>query len=100
MLRGDPKELALTHGLGLFIFFSISGYLISMSWDMDPSLKRYFIKRALRIFPALIVVVLLSVFVLGPLLTTWSLKDYFNSPSLSMYLKNIFLYQFLSSRCL
>ena len=88
----DSLHTPLTHELGLFIFFSISGYLISLSWDLDPSLKRYFIKRALRIFPALFVVVVLSIFLLGPLFTTLSLKEYFSSPFTSKYFQNIFLH--------
>jgi len=92
VLAGNTVHMSLDHQLGLFIFFSISGYLISMSWDLDPSLKRYFIKRALRIFPALIVVVLLSVAVLGPIMTTLETKEYFAHPALVIYLKNIFLH--------
>ncbi len=94
VLSGKQASLhtSLTHELGLFIFFSISGYLISMSWDLDPSLKRYFIKRALRIFPALFVVVVLSIFVLGPVFTTSPLKEYFASPFLSRYFENTFLH--------
>ncbi len=92
VLSGRKIDIALSHGLGLFIFFSISGYLISMSWNLDPSIKRYFIKRALRIFPALAVVVVLSVFVLGPMMTTLSLKEYFDSPALWRYMENIFLH--------
>lgn len=88
----NAVHTALNHKIGLFIFFSISGYLISMSWDLDPSLKRYFTKRALRIFPALIVVVFLSTYILGPIMTTKSLKEYFDSPFLWNYIKNIFLY--------
>jgi len=92
VFMGNPIHIALNHEVGLFIFFSISGYLISMSWELDPSLKRYFIKRTLRIFPALIVVIVLSIVVLGPIMTTLSLKDYFSSPILLLYLKNIFLH--------
>ncbi len=94
VLSGQQALLhtALTHELGLFIFFSISGYLISMSLDLDPSFKRYFIKRALRIFPVLFVVVVLSIFVLGPIFTTLSLKEYFSSSVLSRYFENTFLH--------
>ena len=92
VLSGREINIGLSHELGLFIFFSISGYLISMSWDLDPSLKRYFIKRALRIFPALFVVVIWSVFILGPLMTTLPVKEYLNSPFIMLYLRDVFLY--------
>lgn len=93
VLKGaGAVNTALNHELGVFIFFAISGYLISMSWDKDPSLKRFFIRRSLRIFPALIVVTLICVFILGPIMTTWTLKEYFTSWYIILYLKNIFLY--------
>lgn len=52
--------------LGLFpgvpIFFFISGYLISKSWESSKSSYQYFIKRALRIFPALFLSIMLALF--------------------------------------
>src|SRR3954471_24573302 len=69
------------HGLGLnaiavMVFFSISGFLLAQSWSIEPHLGRFLAKRALRIYPALIVVLLLSAFVLGPAVTTLPLADY------------------------
>lgn len=78
--------------LGVFIFFTISGYLISQSWQRDPHAIRFLQRRALRIFPGLAVCVLLLVFVLGPALTTWSIRDYFQSAYTWGYLRNIALY--------
>lgn len=78
--------------LGVWIFFSISGYLIMQSWTHDPHLLRFLAKRALRIFPALTVCILLSIFVLGPSLTTLDLATYFKSPITWGYLDNIWLY--------
>jgi len=92
IFMGHPISIILNHEMGLFIFFSISGYLISLSWSKDPSIIRYIKRRSLRIFPALIVVVLLSIFILGPIMTTWPLDKYFSSPHLYSYFKNIFLY--------
>ncbi|MFC0153574.1 acyltransferase family protein [Xanthomonas dyei] len=74
------------------IFFVISGYLICKSWTLDPSPWRYLAKRAVRIFPALIIIVFISAFVVGPILTTLPLADYFSSPHPYFYLRNIFLY--------
>ncbi|MBD3795917.1 MAG: acyltransferase [Epsilonproteobacteria bacterium] len=92
LVGNGAVSTVLNHELGVFIFFAISGYLISMSWDKDPSIKRFFIRRALRIFPALIIVTLVCVFILGPIMTTWELKEYFTSQYIVLYLKNIFLY--------
>lgn len=78
-------------GLGIDIFFIISGYLIVKSWDLNPSVIDFLLKRSLRIFPALTVVVLMSMFVLGPIFTTLSIRDYFAHPQFWIYLKNIIL---------
>lgn len=75
--------------MGVVIFFSISGYLITASWSRSPSVVTYGAARALRIFPALIVVILLSVFVLGPIVTTRSVGEYFDDPRTLHYLVNI-----------
>jgi peptidoglycan/LPS O-acetylase OafA/YrhL len=77
--------------VGLRIFFSISGFLIAVSWSSDPNLLRYLSKRCLRIFPALIVAVLLTVFFLGPIVTSLTVGDYFSSPVTWSYLSNILL---------
>jgi peptidoglycan/LPS O-acetylase OafA/YrhL len=76
---------------GVMIFFSISGYLVSESWIRDPSVMRYMARRSLRIFPALVAVILLSTFLLGPVFTTLSHHDYFTNRQTYTYLENIFL---------
>lgn len=78
--------------LGVFVFFAISGYLVTESWDRDPSLWRFFARRGLRIFPGLAVCIVLSILVLGPLLTTLPIRDYFANGHTSGYLRNIGLY--------
>ncbi len=45
--------------------------------------------RLLRIMPALIVVVLATALLLGPLLTTLSVREYFSRPDVSLYLHNL-----------
>ncbi|MBS0216712.1 MAG: acyltransferase [Proteobacteria bacterium] len=77
---------------GVMIFFSISGYLVASSWLHDPSITRFFMKRSLRIFPALIVLVLFTIFAVGPMNTTLSLPDYYSNPLTWNYLRNIGLY--------
>jgi peptidoglycan/LPS O-acetylase OafA/YrhL len=78
--------------LGVYIFFTISGFLVSQSWDRDPHLLRFFQRRCLRILPGLAVCTILSVLVLGPLLTTLPLKDYFTHKHTWGYLQNIALH--------
>lgn len=91
-IMGSSLNIYLNHEIGIYIFFAISGYLISLSWENDPSIIRYFKRRALRIFPALVVVIVLSILVLGPIMTTLDLKDYFSNTHTANYLYNIVLY--------
>ncbi len=73
-------------GVGVSVFFFLSGLLVWSSWMRDPHWKRYFIRRSLRIFPGLWLVVILSVFVLGPWLTTLPLAEYFQVDQTKRYL--------------
>lgn len=43
--------------LGVLIFFSISGYLVTASWRSDPDIGRFLAKRFLRVAPGLMVAV-------------------------------------------
>jgi peptidoglycan/LPS O-acetylase OafA/YrhL len=54
--------------LAVTVFFIISGYLITASWQRTPNVKAFAIKRAARILPGLIVIVALTALVLAPLL--------------------------------
>ena len=60
--RVEPRPYAgLTLGtFGVFVFFAISGYLVSASWRNDPDIRRFLARRMLRIAPAYIVVVALA----------------------------------------
>lgn len=67
----------LTHITGVEFFFTISGLLITLSWLRRPHLGRFLRARFLRIWPALAVLVTLTAFVVGPLVTTLPLHKYF-----------------------
>jgi peptidoglycan/LPS O-acetylase OafA/YrhL len=75
------------------IFFTISGYLIAASWCRSKEIIPFFEKRILRIYPALIVVVLLSMFVFGPILTSFPLREYFTDRQTYTYLINLSLWK-------
>ena len=66
--------------IGVVVFFSISGFLIASSWVYDPKPLSFAVKRALRLMPALIVSLLLTALVLGPLVTTVPLDAYLKDP--------------------
>ena len=91
----EPIELLTGYENGgemaVAIFFVISGYLITSSWINSSSAKSFLIKRALRVFPALILAVLLSAFVIGPLVTDRSMTSYLSSAVTWTYLQNILL---------
>jgi len=73
LLTGNQCILGLT---GVFIFFAISGFLVTQSFEQTPNRLHFLAKRALRIFPGLFVATLLSAFILGPLVTTLPLGAY------------------------
>lgn len=73
-------------GVGVSIFFFLSGLLVWSSWARDPDLKRFFIRRSLRIFPALWLVVFVTVFLAGPVLSRYSPAAYFGSIQTWLYL--------------
>lgn len=80
----DPL-LRWTHGQEAFGgtavdgFFLISGFLITKSWDRSRSITDFAQKRILRILPALVAVLLVTVFFIGPLATRLPLASYFQS---------------------
>ena len=79
------------HSLGVYVFFSMSGYLIATSWMRGPSLPGYLRNRVLRIFPGLALVTVVTILVLGPLFTTLDLSTYFGAHGTWNYLRNIAL---------
>lgn len=73
------------HNGGVAIFFALSGYLIAASWNHDRDLRRFAIKRALRIWPPLATVVFFTAFVLGPMVTVLPASTYFADPRPWLY---------------
>lgn len=74
-------------GVGVSIFFVLSGYLVTLSLERSPNLLEFARRRALRIYPALVVICLLCVLVLGPLMTTWPLAAYWQHALTWTYLQ-------------
>ena len=77
LITGNQSILGLT---GVFVFFAISGFLVTQSFEQTANPLHFLAKRALRIFPGLFVATLVSAFVLGPLVTTLPLGAYLSRP--------------------
>jgi peptidoglycan/LPS O-acetylase OafA/YrhL len=80
------------HAIGVKIFFVISGYLITRSWQSDPHFGRFWLKRALRIMPGLTAICLFTALVAGPLLSYLPVLDYFRNRGTAFYFWNVALY--------
>lgn len=72
--------------IGVKILFTFSGYLITKSYLSDPHFGRYMIRRSFRIFPAYIVLILLTALVIGPCFTSLSMAEYFGAPGTWRYI--------------
>jgi len=80
---------------GLFLlslvpaFFALSGFLVTGSAIRSAAVRPFLTLRFIRIAPALFVEVTLSALVLGPLFTTYLLRDYFGDIRFFEYFGNI-----------
>jgi peptidoglycan/LPS O-acetylase OafA/YrhL len=92
----EPLESLLGFSLGhvaVLVFFAISGFLIPRSFQRQPTLAAWLQARFLRLFPALVVVLMLTVAVLGPLVTTLPLAEYVERQATLAYVpRNLSLY--------
>ncbi len=97
----DPVHRLLprthAHLVGVALFFTISGFLITLSWQRKPELARFLRARVLRLWPALAVVLALTACVLGPILSTFAPREYFagadgGSTALGYFFGNLVLF--------
>ncbi len=71
--------------LAVAIFFAISGFLVTASWASDPRPHSFVLRRGLRILPGLWVVLFLSTFVMGIVVTELPVTSYLTSISTWRY---------------
>lgn len=71
------------------LFFTLSGFLVAGSAIRLRSVKTFLVFRSLRIFPALMVEVTLCAVLLGPLVTSLPLAQYFTDRQFFEYFGNI-----------
>lgn len=82
-LTGQQSPLGV---VGVFIFFTMSGFLVTQSFETTKSPLRYAAKRLLRIYPGYIACLLVLGFVLGPLVTSLPLAEYLSHPRFRTFL--------------
>lgn len=96
-LLAKPEPLYSITGVFSFgdfavgVFFVISGFLITASFERCKAITPFVLSRFLRMWPALFAACCFAVFVIGPLNTKWALSDYFKSPETWSYFKNLTL---------
>jgi peptidoglycan/LPS O-acetylase OafA/YrhL len=84
----EPLSSMLRMSLGtlaVLTFFSISGFFISQSFERGHGLIGFCVARILRIYPGLMVVLLLTILVIGPVFTTLTQSSYFFHPATLLY---------------
>jgi peptidoglycan/LPS O-acetylase OafA/YrhL len=90
---GNPDDEPLRQTLGMTpgsiavdVFFVTSGLLVTASLLRSESVVAFAWSRCLRIFPRLLVMLLLTVFLVGPLFTTLQPASYLLDPRTHAYL--------------
>jgi peptidoglycan/LPS O-acetylase OafA/YrhL len=72
----------------LYAFFGLSGFLVTASAER-LGVANFMLNRSLRIFPALVVDIMLSAVILGAFFTTLPLDAYYGDPTTHRYLLNM-----------
>lgn len=70
------------------VFFFISGLLVTDSIIKSQNIKTFTISRFFRIFPALIVVVTITALIIGPVVSTLNIQEYFATGDYFRYIVN------------
>ncbi len=70
-------------------FFALSGFLVAASLLRSKTTLEFTMLRVLRIVPALFFETMIFAFIAGPMVTTIPLSEYFTSPLLWSYPRNI-----------
>ncbi|MDH2328608.1 acyltransferase [Cereibacter sp. SYSU M97828] len=79
--------------LAVFLFFSVSGYFISSSFDRTNSAWQFIVSRSYRLFPGLIISMFIVAFLLGPAVTTLPVQDYLSHRDVYFFVfRNIALF--------
>jgi peptidoglycan/LPS O-acetylase OafA/YrhL len=103
-LAGRPMDpvFALTRqidagSLAVQAFFVLSGFLITQSWDGDPYLRNFAIKRALRLVPAMVAALVFGALIVGPIVCSVTPAQYLLAPSTWAHFGGVLLHRYLAS---
>ena len=75
--------------LAVSVFFALSGFLVTPGLQKSGDVLEYLSRRFMRIMPLLCVIVVLTIAVVGPILTTLPVYEYFKSEATWRYLRNV-----------
>lgn len=98
MGSAEPLEQLTGQSLGaasVYVFFGISGYMITRSFDRRHDIWSFGAARIARIYPGLLVVLALTSFLLGPLVASADWRTYFAEPSVWTYIPRNLSLRFL-----
>ncbi|UCU99855.1 acyltransferase family protein [Acidovorax radicis] len=78
-------------GVAVMTFFTVSGYLVTLSWLRDPRVLAFVAKRLLRLWPGMLVAILADVLLFGPMFTTLPLREFWTHPATLEHWRNLLL---------
>ena len=91
----EPLEALTGYPLGtmaVFVFFALSGFFISASFDRAGTITDFLAARGLRLFPGLFVSLIFVALIMAPFATSLSLSDYLaNFNTWQFFLRNLTL---------
>ncbi|WP_460958083.1 acyltransferase family protein [Parasphingorhabdus pacifica] len=84
-----PPEWPIQPDEGVLMgFFAMSGFQITESWMRDPHPARFAAKRVLRLWPPMLTVSFGMALIVGPLVTSLTLSEYFAAEDTWGYIVN------------
>ena len=78
-------------GVAVMVFFTISGYLVTLSWLREPHLLAFAGKRLLRLWPGMFVAIVAGVLLFGPAFTTLPVREFWAHPATGDHWRNLWL---------
>ncbi|MDA8522452.1 acyltransferase family protein [Acidovorax sp. NCPPB 4044] len=96
LTRTEPPSWlhsSMVGGVAVMTFFTISGYLVTLSWLREPRVFAFLWKRFLRIWPGVLLAVLTNIFVFGLVFTRLPAAEFLSHPGTIDYYRNLLLYR-------